>query len=384
MRNIIVSIFLSFFCIMFSSFTFANTVADIKTNLIQEMTKDGFVPNEKSNEAIEKYVTKDDKLTKVITPEDLKSAEKEGTWQSYLSLVNLIKLVAILLILVAFANVIKKIIMSCLVIIMAIPIIIYQLALLSLSLVFTFKPEIIWESQAFYLALVSSISNIIIVSWILTSYKQLEEFFEKLFKLGINPVLLALFYGSLYFGSYAYGYESQIFGFVTVILASFFFVVGLILLFDNIDDLKPEPAINFTLCVNIAVLIGYVFVRESEIFKNYFSYFTLGFEYFFTALISGILLSTTFPETYVRKSTSMFHVILFTALSVFSCFAYFMLDAKVIGSIVMSAYSIFLLSWLVYASFKMHFIFGTAITGATLYGIALLLEKYGEYIILYV
>ena len=54
------SIFVSFLFVLMSTVAFAQSTADIKIDLIQNLSKDGVIDGSKQNEIIQKYVTQED------------------------------------------------------------------------------------------------------------------------------------------------------------------------------------------------------------------------------------------------------------------------------------------------------------------------------------
>ena len=96
----------------FMSFTFAQTsttLADIKTDIISTLQKDGYLSEKLANEASQKYITPSDINSKVSislsnpnTPSTTQEANSSHSvnWTQYLSWINFIKVVACILLII--------------------------------------------------------------------------------------------------------------------------------------------------------------------------------------------------------------------------------------------------------------------------------------------
>ena len=204
----IIKLSIAFLFLFFSTILIAEkSAAEIKVDLILEMQKDGYLTEESAKTAMQKYITENDKQLKV------EANGKSSTigWSEYLSWINFFKVVAVIFFLVAFSGVISKIILGLWILIVKVPAIVYQ---------FLFRPNFIWESQAFYIALFSSFANILVLGWIVSSHEKLQKLIAKIFNLGIPIECIASFWGILYFAALAYAYESSLFGFFAAVCLS--------------------------------------------------------------------------------------------------------------------------------------------------------------------
>lgn len=384
------SILVSFLFVLMSTVAFAQSTADIKIDLIQNLSKDGVIDGSKQNEIIQKYVTQEDYKQSQETAVN----EQESVVWKYLTLSNFIKVAGVILLLVALAGFIRKIIRSFWIVIMAIPMIVYQLGLLALSLLMTFRPEVLWESQALYIALMSSITNIIILGWILDSYPKMKEQLKKLFNLGINPVILAAFYMSVYMSLYAYAYNSKIFG--SIALFSMFAFV-LVTAFDvyrtkiykGKKELNPNPLmLLMSTTILITSIIAYAFTKDTQFVQTYLVPYKFGLDYMITLGVCGLLVYLTSPWVQYEKYDNGvvdkykgFYIVALVALTGFSLFAYIMLDSKLLFSFVLLTLYVCAFLHIGHHALRKSYILCAALLGAALYGTALSLEHFGQYLV---
>lgn len=351
------------------------TKADIKIELIEDMKKDGYLSDKMATEVSGKYITEEDKKPLIET--SLKESSSI-TWQKWLSWTNFLKVLGVILFLVAFSGIISKIIVGMWIFIVAVPTIIYQSVFLGLFGVGLINPQMISESQAFYIVLFSSFAILMVLAWITESYPKVLVFIKKLFNFGIPFESILSFYGMLYFGALAWFYQSSIFGFFAAVCLSGVFsftmkyVPGILFL-----DFK-EKMLNAVVFGHLAVLVIYVYFFKTmpEITK----YFDIGIQYYCTiAMGVGLLLGSS--PFYKRGSTAGY-ALLFVVIFFLASYGYFFLDLKVVGSIVACFFLLFAFEWLGYFGFKGGVIIGCTILGASLYSLSMFLEKYGHMIIL--
>lgn len=377
---------LFFVLFLFTSLTFANvaneSVADVKITLIHHLIKDGYITDKNADEIINKYVKEEDKESITKSPNDIKEeavvAQKESSWKDYLSLINFIKIIAIILVLVACAGLIKRLILACWLIIAAIPVIIYQTVLLAGSITGTFFPELIWLSQALYVAIFCSFINILLLVWIIASHEPLEKLISKLFDLGAPVECVASLYGLFYFTSLALYYQSSIFGFFAAMClsASAYTICVNLPIFSKYNRNKE---LNSFIISHLIIVFSYALIQATGINNQWLDSFNIGLQYYCTIALCGALLINTSP--FVTDRNWPIYLFLFIGLFILSVFGYFFWDLKIMSSIIMTSFSLFLLLWSAYVGFKGGIIVGTGTLGILLYGLSLLLEKYGSMIV---
>ncbi len=362
------------------------TVADVKTELINDIREDGYLSDKMAEEVSLKYIKIED-TKKYITTDNTQEVSEEikekTTWTSYLSFINLIKVAAIVLLLIAFSGVIKHTLVYCAFFIYSIPAYAYQSIALLASIIGLVKPEIISEKEFFYVALFSSFSLIATLYWIIAWYENVQEFFKKIFNLGIPPHVLVSFYGLIYFVILAFAYESSIFGFFAAVCLSGLFsfsimyIPGVVTL-DFEEKLMPAIIISHT-----AILGLLTFLNVNNLYSDYVSYFNIGVQYYCTIALALSLLVGSSPF-YKPKLGNGLYIFAFIALVAVASFGYFFWDIKVVASILICFFVLMLLEWIGYIGYHINFILGTALVGASLYAVALFLEKYSSMIVLYI
>lgn len=371
MKHIIAVLFLSFMFIVNS--VHAETVSTVKENLIDSLSQSGYLDKDKTAEVKNKFISKEDTTKQVVAS----TASPETTWHKYVTWINLFKILGILLILVAMGKFIKKVVKKLLFVFISIPLIVYQIAILALSLTFTFLPSAIhfWLSETVYIVLLGALSNIAIISWLIAKNKYLSAVFDKL--IGKDDVLIGLklsVISFIYFSYFAVSLPSYIFGFLSVASFSIFIITTSIWIISRIKKDSVDEN-EFTLSVifsHLAALISYT------IFSPTYNYFTPGVQYLFSIIVLGALIPNTLPE--IKSKMKPFYFVVFTVIMLISVYSYIHFDTKLISTLVFIGYYILVFAWLAYHTFKANMILGLMSVGLFLYGSALLLEKYGSYL----
>lgn len=353
------------------------SAADIKTELILEMKKDGYLNDTAADEAARKYITEADKQF-IVSPN--KSNTSTISWREYLSWINFFKVTGVIFFLVAFSGIIKKIIAGLWGLIVKVPIIFYQLLFLSGTITGTIRPGLFWESQSFYIALFSSFANIMLLSWIISSHEDFRKFLQKLFKLGIPPECIASFWGMIYFAGLAFAYKSQIFGFFAAVSLSGMLSFTVYYLPGTLFLYFKEEMLNAVIFGHLLVLSIYIalFKQTPELTE----YFNIGMQYYCTIALGVGLIVGASPFYKIEKAP--LYAGLFILLFFLASFGYFFFDLKVMASITFVFFILFILEWIGFFGYQTGLIIGSAIIGGSLFALGLLLEKYGSMIILYV
>lgn len=182
----------------------------------------------------------------------------------------------------------------------------------------------------------------------------------------------------IYFGVLAVAYQSSLFGFFAAVCLSGVFSFGM-------SYLPGVLTLDFKESMLPAVVFGHLIVIAGYIatFKNapeYTMYFNIGIQYYCTIALGVALLVGASP--FYKKEVAAGYALMFMVIAVMSSFGYFFYDLKVMSSIVMIFFVLFLLEWIGYFSYHSGAIIGSAMIGGTLFGLAMLFEKYGSMIIL--
>lgn len=376
------------FTLIISNFAFAEAVStDIQLNergqimidTINLLEEEGFITDKNAKEAKKEFVFNNESLKKI--QEELKEVENISktndssfTLSEYLTLVNVLKTLAVVAFLIAFRGVLLKFI----VFFTEIPVIIYQAVLLAISLFLTFNPESIFNSHADYLSMFGVVANIMVLGWIVATY---EEFFEKLFKIfSLNiPVSIILpFYLSLYFGLFAVMIESQFLGILSVIsfvaMFSFVFITtGL----TTIIGFNKEDFILPSILINSAILTAYSAIELNGVNIPYVEFFSVGIEYIVSLCLVVALIITSSP---FNKEEEGFGFGFFMMIVAFVCglLGAFVFNMTVIPAFLNTAFFLFAAGWITYLVSSLGGIMIAFTLGAILYGGAMLMESYPE------
>lgn len=389
----LIKVFFIFFMLLTSGFSLAQesankTVADIKIEVISSMEKDGYLSEKMAAEVSQKYITDSDKQTvvNIITSQSAKSeqakeevnASQSVKWADYLSWISLFKVVGVIFFLIAFSGIIKRIILGLWVFIAAVPVIVYQSVFLVVGILGIIRPDLIWASQYFYVALFFSFANIFIVGWIIETHEVIQKIVSKLLNIGMSPSCVASFYGMIYFTALAFFYQSSIFGFFAAVCLSGTFSFGIYYmpgtLFLNFKD-KMLPAVVFG---HLFVIAAYTAIMKNN--PEYTLYFNEGIQYYCTiALCVGLLVGAS---PFYKIESAIVYAAIFVVLFFVASYGFYIYDMKVVASIIFSFFILFVLEWVLYLGYQSGAIIGSAIIGGSLYGTAMLLEKYGSIIVL--
>lgn len=353
------------------------TAGQVKLELLTQLERDGYLSNKLATEAKEKYV--DPQELALPLAQGSPKAE-DSLWDQYASWTNFFKVVGVVCLLVAFGSTIARFATWAMFVIVMVPKEVYQTVFLAASLTMTLVPQVLWASQAFYLALFGAFANVLLLGWVVESHPKLAKFLANIFKLGIPPACIASFWGMLYFGALALAYQSQIFGFFAAVCLSgiFSFAIvyrpGVLTLFFHE---KGTPAVVFG---HLVVLVGYAGLKIAGVLPTQTSLFQAGLEYYGTIAMGVGFLVGASPfgrDKAVGGYLALFLVVLLAAVT-----GYFFYDLKVIGSILVCIAILLALEWLGYLSHKAGFILGAFLAGTSLYGGALLLERYAHLLVL--
>jgi hypothetical protein len=365
--------------------------AQIILNNIDLMTKDGFITVKNAEEAKNKYVFQNDKLKERMenNVENSYKAESyhdtEASWTEYITFLNIVKFIAVIILIIAFNGFILQFASFFLVIIVSIPVILYQSLFLILGIVMTFFPEKIWESQAFYLAFFGSFVNIIILGWIAATYDKLFKKLIKLFTIGINPHVLLCIYGAIYFGALAIMYSSSAFGLLAIgfVVSSTGFVIyhSSLCVALGVDKEEHLATVIFS---NLIMLFAYSAIKINGIDVPYLEHFTIGIEYLCSLALGICLLIAASPFINLNgkvKGTFAVSTILMFACSILALMGSVFYGLTTIAAFLNTMFILYLFEWIGYVSKQVGWVAFLFALGAGLFGLAMLLEKYPAYFI---
>ncbi|NHZ38927.1 hypothetical protein [Massilia aquatica] len=357
----------------------ARTAADIKTGLIEQMRKDGYLSEPVAKEVTDKYVSPGD-FRQAVGAAGNAQINTPSMWSKYMSWVNLIKVVAVICFLVVFYDAILKISKALWIYVSKVPTIAYQLVFLSLTVFGTLRPHAIWPSQAFYVALFCGFANVMLVVWMVMSYEVIGRTLNKLALYRRAPHSADSLLGMLYFGALALMYQSGIFGFFAAVCLSGVFSFSMLYTPGTLSLQFDERLLNAMVFGHLIVLTAYCVMRSTGMQWEAAGYFAAGIEYYCTIALAVALLVGASPWP-LRPHRNRY-MALFILLAVAASLIYVFLDLKVSASILLCFFVLVTLEWVGYLGFRINMLVGAGALGALLYGIAVLLEKYGGLIVL--
>lgn len=342
------------------------TAQDVRKELIDKLVAKGAMSAASAAELSAEYKESDAKL-----------AQAES-WTKWLSWSGFFKVLGVILLLVAFGGTIVRIIKGLWELIEQVPMYVYQGVFGAASVFGTVFPSMIWASQSFYVVLFCAFANLIIFGWVVTSYKQVQEWLAKLFNLGIPEFVVASAWMAVYFGVLAVAHDSQIFGFFTTVAISALFGFGLYyspgVLFLN----QHEKAIPALVWSHSLLLIGYGFVKLNGISVPYMQLFTAGVEYYWSLALGISFLITLSP--WASSKDRVGSLIPATLAFVLSMVA-FSYGLQSISTVLFICFVLVALEWLMYASWSGGLIIGSLCSGLVLFTGGIMLEKHGRAIL---
>jgi len=357
----------------------AKTESQVKLELLHMLEKDGYLSRKLAAEAKVKYVDPA-QLASPVTAATAKATSGGPTlWERYASWQNLLKVVAVGLILIAAGGTIKNIIKGVWHLLVKVPVEMYQVPMLAVSIFATVAPEAIWVAEAFYIALAASVINILLAVWFLATHEKLAKSLLKLFNLGIPVGSVVNLWGMLYFGALAVHYQSQVFGFFSTVCLSGVFTFGLYYTWGALYLHFKEKALPAVVFGHLVVLAAFAVLHSTNSLPAGSEYFAAGLQYYCAVALGVGLLVGASPWN--RENPGLY-VLLFVVVLVAASAGYTLFDLTGMGSVLFCFGILFVLEWVMYIGFKGGLIAGCAVGGITLYGVAMLMQQFGRYVVL--
>jgi hypothetical protein len=356
----------------------AKTEAQVKLELLHSLENDGYLSAKLAAEAKVKYVDPS-QLASPATARTVSASAGPSLWDRYATWPNFVKVVAIGLLLIAFYGTIRNIIKGVWHLLVAVPVELYQLPMLAGTVYATLLPETIWASQALYIALAASIANIILGAWILLTHERFAKALASLFNLGVPIGSVINFWGMLYFGALALHYQSQVFGFFATVCLSGVFTFGLYYTWGTLFLYFKEKALSAVVFGHLLVLVVYAVLHATNHLPAGAQYFAGGLQYYCAVALGVGLLVGASP--WGREARGLY-VLVFILVLAAASFAYCVFDLTGMGSVLFCFGILFVLEWVMFLGFQGGLIAGCLVGGVTLYGVAMLAQHFGRYIVL--
>ena len=357
-----------------------NTDAKFAMELIDSLESDGLITKENAFKAKSKYIFNAE--TKSLIKSVEKEVDDDVSWVEYISLVNIIKLVATIFILIALKLFIFVFLNFFIVAIKSVPTIVYQSLLLSGGLFISIMPELISESEVFYLALFGSFVSLFSVVWMLGENNKLVAKFFDFMGLKESQQTIFLICFAIYFGAFAIEYESSVFGLLSVVGlvgATGFFISKVssgVILYIKDDEYIPIVGL-----ANFIILFVYSVVMVSGFNIMYIEYFSVGIEYVCSLALAVSLVISASPWYKTKGAFFVCALMFFVLSSILSLLLSVFYNIGVPSAFINTFFVFFVMEWLGYYSKRFGMVVATSIVGFSLYGFALVLEKYPQYFV---
>jgi hypothetical protein len=259
--------------------------AEARRDLINLLHADGYVSADVADEFHSRYV--DTAILPlqpchsgqcVQTPDRIGTGTAANRWLRMLSLVNFVKICAIIFLLIAFQDVLVKVAK----LLARIPVEILQCAILTVAIGAALWPQVFWRSQASYIAILGSFAVLFVLVWIIISHDKLVALLKRAQAAGWPVGTIFCAAGIVYFAALAVVHSSKILGFFTAVGYSGVLGFGMayaphvISLYFGYDRL---PAVVFG---HLAALVPFCALEVLHIAPVYTTLFEAGLKYYCT------------------------------------------------------------------------------------------------------
>lgn len=349
----------------------ADNAAQIRRDFVGQLEQDGFVDAERAAAIRQHYFAG-------ATADAAASPAADAFWMRYLDWSHFIKLVALSLLLLAFAKSLARVARGAWRLVAAVPPVCYQLALLLPALAGLLRPAALGAAHAYYIVLASAFVLPATLYWMVKSHARLmRPLAALLVRLSRQrQAQAALLAGLLYSGGLAVAHDNAVLGFLAAVclsaLLSFtvYYGQGALVLMLGRDDLGAAIA------GHLAVLAAYAGLHLGGLLPPAAHLFAAGLEYYCTLALGCALLVATSPWS-PRRHLRRLCVPLFVGLFVIAGVGFHFSALTTVSAILMAFFGLFALEWIGHFSYRRGLIVGSAVLGAALYGTAVLLDHYG-------
>lgn len=339
------------------------TAGQVKQQLVDKLVAQGYMSAASAAEVSASFAAEDKQLA------------AEQSWTSWLSWATVLKVIGVVLLLIAFGSTIMRIIKGLWELIVSVPMYVYQGVFGAATVAMTIVPQMIWPSQAFFVALFGAFGNLFIIGWVVKEYPRVQEALKKLFNLGIPEFVIISAWLIVYFGVLAVTYDSQVFGFFTTVSISALFGFGLFyspgVLFLTTRD-KAIPALIWS---HFILLTAYGVAKINGVAIPHGDLFAAGVEYYWSIALGVAFLITMSPWSSSKDRVAS--LIPFTISVILATIA-FTHGLASIGTVIGVFTVLVLVEWVLYASWSGGLIIGSLCSGLLLFGGGLLIERYGR------
>jgi hypothetical protein len=354
---------------------------------IDKLVSDGYITEKNAQEAKKEYVFDNpDIKERVIKNVESSSAQKvdnDISWTEYITWMNTAFFFSTICAIIFFQGVIGSIIKTGFFAILAVPVILYQILFMALTLTLSFKPEMLTDSSefAFNFALFGSIGNIIILGWIAYCYKDIVNKIVNLFTIGLDKISMLSFWSFIYFGMFALMYESSTFGLLSVI--GFVSCTGFLIVHMGLGialGARDDNFLPIIIFCNLLVLSVYSFIKIMGIDIPYFEHFEFGIQYVCSLALCISLLIASSPYLSDEKGFGL-SLLLMILVSIAGFSGGVFYNLEVIPAFTNTFFVLFIIEWLLYTVKDSGRTIFVGILAVLFFAIGHLLSKLPEYFI---
>jgi hypothetical protein len=364
----------------------SDSMAEARAELIDRMRYDGIISEEAAMQARSRYL--DQTCVSVHTRLDCEPCAPvpySRTLSHVLALMscaNLVKIVAIVILLYGLATMLPLLAAW----LQAVPIEVPQTILLVASVLGVVSPKLMWRSQAGYVAILSTFSLYMTVAWVVWSHKALSNPVEAAIKAGrpVGTIISALC--MVGFAAVALVHESRILGFFSVVSFSSVLGFGMYYYPGCLTLYILDSHLGVVTLGHTAVVGLHTFIKVKGTWPYFANIFGIGLNYY-APLAMGIGFLCGASPWFTGEFTTLIdprigYLLVFLLVWAASMGVYFFCNVKAVGSYC-CVFSVFiLLEWVAFLSSFAGFVPCMFALGASLYGLALLLERHSNFLVL--
>ena len=348
-----------------------NQAKELIEEVVYQLEKDGFISEKDTNNAINKLNNNKDFKESIY-----EILHKESTnWTQYITFMNILKLAGIILLLIAARGILFKIIKSIMFVIIAVPLIFYQIGALSLGILLTYNSEFFWSEESFYVSLFGSTLNLIVIGWIMHTYQGVLDYIISLLnKIKISEEIFLLSFLTGYYYHLTLLESSNFYGAVTIGL---FIGLSVYCITRFIKDLTEKSLLYVFHFFSLALFSLFIFLDMTKTEHFLLNNLMFGLEYIscIVVVISLLILSSPFFDKY----NSLLPTIIIIALSMIGFVFGMNLGYTEVSGLINTLLLITILQWVFYLVKDYNYIVVCFVAGLLLFGSGKLIESYQNY-----
>ena len=261
----------------------------------------------------------------------------------------------------------------------AVPIEVYQAGFFTGTVTLTSIPHLIWASQAYYVGLLGIFGNLMALAWIGWEHEEWVSKIAKWFSLGIPPEVIGCFWLCVYFTVGAYGWNSHVLGFFAAVACSGMFSFSMRYSVGTLWLNYSESLTGVVFWGNLGVCGAYTVAKQFPEYAPITALFSAGVEWYCAAGMGVALLVGASP--WGEEKNRVWYIVLTLVLGGLASLGYFFGNIQALSTMIWAFSLLVGLEWLAYVGYSSGLIIGCGLGSATIYAVALLFERFGQYLI---